>query len=436
MALGGGSFLTENKVLPGSYINFASTENTAVNLADRGVVAIPLILNWGRNGVRELTKKDFMKNCKAYFGYSYTHNSMYPFREMFKHAKKIYVYRLGSQSVKAENIYATAKYGGSCGNKISVEILNSADKSGYYAVTTYYEGMAVDIQLVRNMEELHSNAYVTFKDVEIEETPVGGLALENGKTVVNNQEYQQALDAFESYSFNSLVLPVGDDSEITDLFVEYTKRRRDEEGVKFQLVCYRASCDYEGVVSVYNDTGYYYDTDLVYWVGGLMAGLNVNQSALNLKYDGEIPFDKIICDFTQTQLEEFIEKGQLVLHKVNDEPRVLADINTMVTTTAEKGEMFKENQTVRVCDQIAGDIATLFNTYYLGIVPNDNAGRLSLWNDIVKHHQKLARLRAIEDFSEEDITVELGETKKSVVVNDCITVVNAMGKLYMTVIIQ
>lgn len=436
MALGGGSFITENKVLPGSYINFVSTENTVVNLADRGVVAIPIILNWGKVGVTELTKRDFMKNCVSYFGYSYTHYSMYPFREMFKHAKKIYVYRLGSQSIKAENTYAQAKYGGSCGNKISIEILNSVDKAGYYTVTTYYDGIAVDIQLVRGMEELHTNSYVKFKEGEIAETAVGGLFLENGKTVVSNQEYQQALDAFESYSFNSLVLPVADDSDITDLFVEYTKRRRDEEGVKFQLVCYRANSDYEGVVSVYNDTGYYYDGDLVYWVGGLVAGLNVNESALNLKYDGEIPTESIICDFTQTQLEELIEKGQFVLHRVNDEPRVLADINTMVSTTNEKGEMFKDNQTVRICDQIAGNIATLFNTYYLGIVPNDTTGRLSLWNDIVKHHQKLVKLRAIEDFDENDITVELGETKKSVVVNDCITIVNAMGKLYMTVIIQ
>ena len=75
----------------------------------------------------------------------------------------------------------------------------------------------------------------------------------------------------------------------------------------------------------------------------------------------------------------------------------------------------------------------LFNTKYLGVVPNDAAGRISLWSDIVKHHEQLQEIRAIEDFSDADVTVAQGETKKSVVVADSVTVVNAMGKLYMTV---
>ena len=79
------------------------------------------------------------------------------------------------------------------------------------------------------------------------------------------------------------------------------------------------------------------------------------------------------------------------------------------------------------------DIAKIFNTRYLGVVPNDKAGRASLWNDIVKHHQKLNDIRAIEDFDSSKLTVEQGDTKNSVVVYDEITPVNAMAKLYMTV---
>jgi hypothetical protein len=51
----------------------------------------------------------------------------------------------------------------------------------------------------------------------------------------------------------------------------------------------------------------------------------------------------------------------------------------------------------------------------------------------VKHHQQLNDIRAIENFSDSDISVAQGDTKKSVVVTDAVTVVNAMGKLYMTV---
>ena len=118
---------------------------------------------------------------------------------------------------------------------------------------------------------------------------------------------------------------------------------------------------------------------------------------------------------------------------VNGSIRVLDDINTMVTVTDTCGEVFKDNQTVRVIDQLANDDAVLFNTKYLGKVPNDEAGRTALWADLVKIRQELQVLRAIENFSETDVAVSQGSTKKSVVVENAVTVVNAMSKLYMSV---
>lgn len=114
----------------------------------------------------------------------------------------------------------------------------------------------------------------------------------------------------------------------------------------------------------------------------------------------------------------------------------MSDINSLVTTTDTKGNDFKSNQTIRVLDQIANDIAVMFNTRYLGIIPNDRGGRNSLWKDIVKHHKELEQIRAIEDFDSDTVIVEQGDTKKSVVVTETVTPVNAMEQLYMTVTVQ
>ena len=92
--------------------------------------------------------------------------------------------------------------------------------------------------------------------------------------------------------------------------------------------------------------------------------------------------------------------------------------------------------TIRVIDQIGNDIAVLFATKYLGTVPNDEAGRISLWSDIVKHHQQLLTIRAIEGFEDGDVVVSQGDSKKAVAVQDAVTVVNAMGKLYMTTVVS
>ena len=44
-------------------------------------------------------------------------------------------------------------------------------------------------------------------------------------------------------------------------------------------------------------------------------------------------------------------------------------------------------------------------------------------------------LRAIQTFEPENVTVEAGDTKKSVVVTDRVTPVNAMEQLYMVCVV-
>ena len=242
------------------------------------------------------------------------------------------------------------------------------------------------------------------------------------------------LDKIEAYSYNAMGIEALSE-EVKTLYCAFAKRMREEMGVKFQVVLYCKDADYYGVVNLVNkvnDTGWD-EAALVYWVTGVIGGCEVNKSNQNRVYDGEFDVD---TSYTQAQLRKSVKNGEFVLHKVGTEIRVLADINSMVTESTEHNSVFKENQTIRVIDQIANDIAVLFNTKYLGVVPNDNAGRISLWSDIVKHHKQLNEIRAIEDFSDSDVVVMQGEGKKSVVVTDRVTVVNAMDKLYMTVTVE
>ena len=171
----------------------------------------------------------------------------------------------------------------------------------------------------------------------------------------------------------------------------------------------------------------------MYWVTGAAAGCEVNKSNTNKQYDGEFDVD---VNYTQIALEDNIKAGKFTLHKVGDDVRVLTDINSLTSFTDEKSSDFASNQIIRVIDQIANDIGALFNTKYLGQVPNDAAGRISLWSDIVTHHQQLENVRAIENFDPEAVKVEQGDTKRAVVVQDVITPVSAMEQLYMTVVVE
>lgn len=364
MALGGGIWITQNKVLPGSYINFVNASKATSTVGDRGVVAFPYALNKAAGTVIELTKSEFLKDPTAKLGENVTFDSAEakPLREIFAHATKVIIYDLGSEA----------------------DVKTASD----------------------------------------------------------------AVAALEPYDFNVLCVYTSIESDI-NTYIAAVKTWR-EGGKKCQAVVFGGETtsesvlapDHEGVINVVStvtDEGAV-GHELVAWVAGAEAGCAINASCTNMIYDGEYT---VKCNHTQAELEECIDKnfsenagGKFVFHLVYGDVRVLEDINSLTTLTDDKGEDFMYNQTIRVADQIANDIAKLFNTKYLGKIPNNAAGRVSLWGDIVAHHRQLETIQAIENFDSSLVTVEQGSSKRSVVVNDVITVVNAMSQLYMTVVIQ
>ena len=431
MALGGGTFTSQNKTIPGTYINFVSAAAASAAISDRGVATMPLELDWGiESRVFEVSNEEYQKNSMKIFGYSVDNAKMKGLNDLFIGAKTLYAYRLNSGGTKASNEYAEALYSGVRGNDIMIVIQDNADQTGMYDVITYLGTVKVDEQTVGKAEQLTANDYVRFKDTELSTT--AGTPLSGGTNgTVDGSAHQSYINKIEPYSFNTMGV-VTADSGTKKLYAAFVKRMRDEVGVKFQLVLHDCAADYMGVINVKNkvtDDGWA-ESSLVYWVTGAQCGCAVNKSCQNKKYDGAFTVD---TEYTQNDLKAAINKGEFVLHNVSGDVRVLEDINSMVTESDTQGAVFKDNQTVRVIDQIGNDDALLFNTKYLGVVPNNAAGRISLWSDLVKIRQQLQELGAIEEFTDKDVTVEQGDSKKSVVVNGSIQVVNAMSKVYMTI---
>lgn len=433
MALGGGTFVTQNKILPGAYINFVSAAKASATLSDRGIAAMAFELDWGIDGeVFEVTNGDFQKDSMKIFGYDYTHEKLKGLRDLFKNVKTLYAYKLNSAGAKAANTFATAKFGGVRGNALKVIIQKNADDATKFDVKTILDTSVVDTQTVATAKELQNNTFMVWKtDATLAVTVSTPLTGGTNGEAVTTADYQAFLNKIEAYSFNAIGV-VSETAAINQLFSAYGKRLRDEMGVKFQTVTFANAADYEGTVNVKNETAdeVFSKASLVYWVTGVIAACEVNKSNLNKKYDGEF---MVKADFTQAQLENAIKAGEFTLHKVGADLRVLQDINSLVTISDTKGDVFKDNQTIRVIDQIANDLAVLFKNKYLGNVPNDAAGRISLWSDVVKHHEQLQNIRAIENFKDTDVQVTQGDSKKAVVVSDLVTVVNAMAQLYMTV---
>lgn len=441
MALGGGSWAGQTKILPGAYINFVGARQASSALSDRGIAAMPYVSDWiPDDKYQYVTAEDYARDSMSVFGWPYGSNDIHMMDELYKHAVGAHLYCLNTDAVKASNSLGTATRAGIRGNDITIVIAENTDES--FNVRTYVtvdsEQRLVDEQDVNEGADLIDTAWVVWSD-ELELAETAGSPMTGGSNGVGRtlEAYQAFLDLMEGYAFNTLGCNT-DDAATTALFVQYTKRMRDQVGKKFQTVVYRAeNADHEGIISVENaivtegeETG---EFGLVYWVTGAQAGCEINKSVMNQLYDGNYTVN---VDYTQQELIDALQAGKFMFHRVNSDVRVLRDINTLTTTGADKNDNFKNNQVIRVIDQIGNDIALLFNTKYLGEIPNNESGRESLWADIVKHHTSLQDLEAIQDFDPTDVTVMAGDQIHQVRVDDRITPVGVMEQLYMTVVVE
>lgn len=435
MALGGGTYTSMNKVLPGAYHNFISRAAASLGLSDRGVLALPISLSWGPDdAVITLTSEDMQKNSTKILGFDYTAPEMRNLREAFRHAKTLYVYRLNGGTA-ATCKYGDAKYKGTRGNALKIVVTANVEDEDKFDVYTYLDGAMVDLQkAVADISGLKNSDFVTWKAgatlaADAGTSMTGGA---DGDDDVNGEAWQAALAALESKTWN-VIGCASTDETVKALVFNYVKRLREEVGMPCQAVGYQYTTpDHEAWISVENkvtDDGAN-EAALVYWVAGTTAGFAINRGMTNYTYSGEYSVD---VNYTQTQLADGIAAGKFMFHEVGGKVNVLKDINSLVSETQSKGAIFKSNQTIRVIDEIATGTATIFNKYFLGKVQNNPSGRVSLQTMLVSHRKAIQALGAIQDFADEDLVVSAVEgSSEAVAVAESVNIVGTMVQLYTT----
>lgn len=437
---GGGKWLTMDKVMPGAYHRFVSTPDGTVAVTDRGNAAIGLDLDWGVDSqIVEVEAMEFLKNSRNIFGYAYSSKELKPIREIFKKAKVLYYYRLNGGGEKATCKWADAKYTGVRGNALRVAIATALDAEGYFDVETYLDNAKIDSQRVKAVTELKDTEFVVWKRTAGTLTAEAGVSFSGGTNgTANGESHQAFLDKAERVSFHTLGCNSNDKTTMM-LYDSYANRMVDEVGKLFQLV--RPAKDSSGaevkadspnIIVVENKV---LDTDApvyasIYWVLGASAGCAVNKTLQNAVYDGEYTLD---VDYTQSQLQNFILGGKFAFHEAGKQIRVLDDINSMTTVAEEGQEDFKNNQSVRVYYQQLNDINTEFNNFFQGNTPNDQDGRSAFRGRVINYLDELVKLRAIEPYDAEDVTVARGLAVKDIDLTFPSQAINAMHKLYVTV---
>ena len=451
MALGGGTWLFQNKELPGTYINFVSKVRAEASIADRGYGTMALELDWGPSGeIFRVDASEFQKNSQAIFGYDFGNDKMAGMRDLFINLKTGYFYRLNSNGTKATCDLGDAKYAGVRGNDLSIGGMDDPDVDGNKIVYTYLttDGVlkTVDKQSVAKAEDLEDNDYIVFKKSgELESAAAVKLTGGTNGDSVTVADYQEYLALIEPYYFNTLGY-VGSDTKVQSLMLAFAKRMRDDEGVKFQVVLYAAEKpDFEGVINV-NKANKVTDSgaelgSVVYWLTGAEASCPINQDLTNARYNGEF---HLACKLKQYELIQGKRDGLLTFHvvtdpvggNVNGDVCILEDINSFTTFLKTKNKDFSLNQNIRILDNLAIDFARLFNKTYLGKVGNSDDGRDMLWADGCKVMEQYQKVGAIQNYKDEDLAKPVqGDEKSAVLWEFGVDTVVSMKRLYQTVVV-
>lgn len=428
--MAGGNFTTQNKVRPGAYVNFQAEVSTGTSDAVGGVVTLPLEVDFGPSGVVAVSAETDL----TAFGYGLGDKALQPLREALKNANTVLLFRIGGGSEASgtgQGLTATAKYAGERGNAIHVVIETQAN--GATKVDTVLAGKTVDSQQVAKGTDLKDNQLVTFTATEA--LTDGTIQLAGGANATGTgADYAAYFEAIQVYDYNVMALPVAD-SETKALAAGFTRRLREQEGKKVQVVLGNYDgADYEGVINVAN--GVVLNGEVLTpeqttaWVAGASGAAGVANSLTYTPYQGATDASP---RFTNAETIEQIQKGNIVFTEKRGQAVIEQDINTLVSYSAEKNQDFAKNRVLRVLDNIANNTKITFEDNYIGQVNNDVDGRELFKADRIAYFDSLVAAGAIEAFEADDIQVLAGNAKDSIVVNVAVTPIDAMEKLYMTV---
>lgn len=441
--MAGGTWIDQNKLRPGVYINYKTSPASLAQMGERGKVVIGWVSDWVETG-KFYTIED-PGDCEK-LGHAITDDEMLFVRQILKGtnrskgASKILVYALPSidgvaASAMLGELLVEAVREGTGGNNISVSVEQDDD---VWHVKTFWSKELVDDQEVTDYEKLTENAYVTFTGTG---APVAGSAVLEGGTngVAENSSYADMLTALETESFDILIYD-GTDATLKSLFADFVKSQSNDEGIKCQAVLSDyPSADNECVISVYPQSITLIDgtvlapEQVTWWVGGASAGANVNES---LTYANHPDAAQVEPRLNKSQQEAAISSGQIAFIAQFEKIQVLTDINTFTSFSTNRGKALRKNRVIRTIFGLCNDIFKLFALYYIGVTNNDDDGRKSLKGEILNLMDKYQGNRALQNVEVDDVTVIKGIDIDAVVIEIMLQPVDSIEKIYINITIS
>ena len=217
-------------------------------------------------------------------------------------------------------------------------------------------------------------------------------------------QLSDALNYLETVDFNYLVVPAIKENERT-VVKTFIEKMRNDIKVRVKAVM-KLDADYEGIINSTNTAtmveGEINVDEFCCVMAGLIAGTPLSQSVTYA-----VPKNVLdIPSKTKAEAETKVKNGELILVKEMGKVRVARGVNSLKTTTTEKGDLFQKIKLVDTMDLIHNDIRKTCIDTYIGKVANNYDNKCILMTAISSYFEELAKEQLIEKDFKVDIDID------------------------------
>ena len=439
----GGTWMYQNKVIPGAYINIVSKASTVGTLGDRGTVAVAMPMSWGTGAIKVTGEELLNGKSLEKIGVD-LNDDILKYRVALSGANACWFYRTnenGTGSAKAsvtvtDSWSIEAKYTGVAGNNIKVDI--SAGSTSWNVTVSMKDTV---VEQLLNVTPVAGYETDFIKFVAVPTVITAYNAQLSGGADGSTQDLSGMYNALANKTWQCLaVYGCKTNTAYNSTIITAIENYRDNNGKKVQGVVYQDvdtpnTTNNEGIIVVHQ--GFKTATETVdedlfpIWVASATAGANVNESLTARVVENAI---EIIGAVDSADYEDVINDGRFFLaYRADGAIKVMKDINSFNQFQTSKNYEFSKNRVMRTLDEIANDIDLIFERNYEGKQSNDKTGRLLFKNELHNVLTQLYEVGAVDEPSMDDITVEQGSAIDAVVVTLGVRPIDAMEILYLTV---
>lgn len=198
-----------------------------------------------------------------------------------------------------------------------------------------------------------------------------------------------ALSYFATVEVDYLCGPHSCTAQEAAAIAAWVKSRRAEDYI-VKAVLPNQAADSEGIVNfattgikVGNET--YTSAEYCSRIAGILAGTPMTISCTYAPLPEVADIDRL----SSADMDTAIDAGKLILYHDGEKVKIARGVNSLVTTTADKGEIMKKIKIVEAADMIRRDIKRTAEDSYIGKYPNSYDNKCLLISAIKSYFESL-----------------------------------------------